>query len=59
MHKSKFIVLALVLLGVIAGGLVWQLGMASPLTYPQAVSRLDSLLNASPGPRAWSLAKPW
>jgi hypothetical protein len=41
MHKSKFVVLALLLLGVIAGVLVWQLGSPRDLTYPQAVSRLD------------------
>jgi Ca-activated chloride channel family protein len=44
MHKSKFVVLALLLLGVIAGVLVWQLGSPRDLTYPQAVSKLDSLL---------------
>ena len=44
MRTSKFVVLALVLLGVIAGVLVWQLGTARGLTYTQAVSQLDSLL---------------
>jgi Ca-activated chloride channel homolog len=44
MRTSKFVVLALVLLGVIAGVLVWQLGPPRELTYPQAVTRLDSLL---------------
>ena len=44
MHNGKFVVLALVLLGVIAGLLVWQLGPPRELTYPQAVARLDSLL---------------
>ena len=44
MHKSKFVVLALLLLGVIAGVLVWQLGSPRDLTYPQAISKLDSLL---------------
>jgi Ca-activated chloride channel homolog len=43
-RTSKFVVLALVLLGVIAGVLVWQLGPPRELTYPQAVTRLDSLL---------------
>ena len=37
-------VLALVLLGVIAGVLVWQLGPPRELTYPQAVAQLDGLL---------------
>jgi Ca-activated chloride channel homolog len=44
MRTSKFVVLALVLLGVIAGVLVWQLGTPRGLTYTQAVSQLDSLL---------------
>src|SRR5438477_2404074 len=44
MRTGKFVVLALVLLGVIAGVLVWQLGTPKELTYPQAVSQLDSLL---------------
>jgi Ca-activated chloride channel family protein len=44
MRQSKFVVLALVLLGVIAGVLVWKLGNPTVLTYPQAVSRLESLL---------------
>src|SRR5215831_12105629 len=44
MRTGKFVVLALVLLGVIAGVLVWQLGTPRELTYPQAVARLDSLL---------------
>ena len=44
MRTSKFVVLALVLLGVIAGVLVWQLGTPRELTYTQAVSQLDSLL---------------
>ena len=44
MHKSKFVVLALLLLGAIAGVLVWQLGASRELTYPQAVAKLDSLL---------------
>src|SRR5215831_3455888 len=44
MRTGKFVVLALVLLGVIAGVLVWQLGTPQDLTYPQAVSQLDSLL---------------
>ena len=34
MRTSKFVVLALVLLGVIAGVLVWQLGPPRELTYP-------------------------
>src|SRR5262245_3429224 len=44
MRTSKFVVPALVLLGVIAGVLVWQLGPPRELTYSQAVTRLDSLL---------------
>ena len=44
MRTSKFVVLALVLLGIIAGVLVWQLGTPRELTYTQAVSQLDSLL---------------
>src|SRR5207248_9647080 len=44
MRTSKVVVLALVLLGVIAGVLVWQLGTPKELTYTQAVSQLDSLL---------------
>ena len=44
MRTGKFVVLALVLLGVIAGVLVWQLGTPRELTYTQAVSQLDSLL---------------
>ncbi|MFL5626570.1 MAG: vWA domain-containing protein [Ktedonobacteraceae bacterium] len=44
MHKGKLVVLALALLGVIAGVLVWQLGSPHELTYPQAVSQLDNLL---------------
>ena len=44
MRTSKFVVLALVLLGVIAGVLVWQLGTPRELTYPQAVAQLDGLL---------------
>jgi Ca-activated chloride channel family protein len=44
MRTSKFVVLALVLLGVIAGVLVWQLGPPRELTYSQAVTRLDNLL---------------
>jgi hypothetical protein len=38
------VVLALVLLGVIAGVLVWQLGTSRDLSYPQAVAQLDGLL---------------
>ena len=34
MRTSKFVVLALVLLGVIAGVLVWQLGTPRELTLP-------------------------
>src|SRR4030095_15675170 len=44
MRTSKFVVLALVLLGIIAGVLVWQLGPPRELTYPQAVAQLDGLL---------------
>ena len=44
MRTSRFVVLALVLLGVIAGVLVWQLGPPRDLTYPKAVAQLDSLL---------------
>src|SRR5262245_46211363 len=44
MRTGKFVVLALVLLGVIAGVLVWQLGPPRDLTYPKAVAQLDSLL---------------
>ena len=44
MRTSKFVVLALVLLGVIAGVLVWQLSTPRDLTYPQAVAQLESLL---------------
>src|ERR1700757_1355486 len=44
MHTGKFVVLVLVLLGVIAGVLVWQLGPPQELTYPQAVAQLNSLL---------------
>ena len=44
MRTGKFVVLVLVLLGVIAGVLVWQLGTPRGLTYTQAVSQLDSLL---------------
>src|ERR1043166_3131418 len=44
MRTGKFVVLALVLLGGIAGVLVWQLGTPRELTYPQAVAQLDSLL---------------
>ena len=48
MRTGKFVVLALVLLGVIAGVLVWQLSTPRELTYPQAVARLDSLLKRVP-----------
>src|SRR3989442_8438980 len=56
MRTSKFVVLALVLLGVIAGVLVWQLRTPRDLTYPQAVAQLESLLkrvswSESPGTR--------
>jgi hypothetical protein len=44
MRTGKFVVLVLVLLGVIAGVLIWQLGTPRTLTYTQAVSKLDSLL---------------
>src|SRR5215475_9138854 len=44
MHTGTFVVLVLVLLGVIASVLVWQLGPPQELTYPQAVEQLDSLL---------------
>jgi len=44
MRTGKFVVLTLVLLGVIAGVLVWQLATPRELTYTQAVSRLASLL---------------
>src|SRR5262252_2481721 len=50
MRTGKFVVLALVLLGVIAAVLVWQLGTPRELTYPQAVARLDRLLKRV----AWS-----
>src|SRR5215510_4176228 len=43
-RTGKFVVLALVLLSVIAGVLVWQLGSPRDLTYPKAVAQLDSLL---------------
>ena len=44
MRTSRFVVLALILLGVIAGVLVWQLGTPRELTYSKAVAQLDSLL---------------
>jgi Ca-activated chloride channel family protein len=48
MRTGKFVVLVLVLLGVIAGVLIWQLGTSRELTYTQAVSRLDRLLKRVP-----------
>src|SRR5215475_4238865 len=48
MRTGKFVVLALVLLGVIAGVLVWQLSTPRELTYPQAVAQLDRLLKRVP-----------
>ena len=48
MHTSKLVVVTLVMLGVIAGVLVWQFGASTDLTYPQAVAQLDSLLKRVP-----------
>ena len=65
MRTSKFVVLALVLLGVIAGVLVWQLGPPRELTYPRRSPDSIAYSNASPGLRAlspgqgWLLWSPW
>jgi len=44
MHRSKIVVLALVLVGVGAGVLVWQRQTPGGLTYAQAVGHLDTLV---------------